>query len=34
VYLALWNRRPQDGLQVTGDAGILAAFSAGLQITW
>ena len=34
LYLALWNRRPPDGLQVTGDAGILAAFSRALQITW
>ncbi len=34
VYLTLWNRRPPDGLQVTGDPGILAAFSRALQITW
>lgn len=34
VYLTLWNRRPTDGLQVTGDPGILAAFGRELQITW
>jgi len=34
LYLTLWNRRPPDGLQVTGDPGILAAFSRTLQITW
>lgn len=34
LYLTLWNRRPPDGLQVTGDTGILAAFSRMLQITW
>jgi len=34
LYLTLWNRRPPDGLQVTGDPGILEAFSRGLQITW
>jgi len=34
VYLTLWNRHPPDGLQVTGDPGILAAFSRALQITW
>jgi uncharacterized protein (TIGR03083 family) len=34
LYLALWNRRPLDGLQVTGDPGILAAFTRTLQITW
>jgi uncharacterized protein (TIGR03083 family) len=34
VYLTLWNRRPPDGLQVTGDPGILTAFARALQITW
>src|SRR5262249_31305642 len=34
LYLTLWNRRPPDGLQVTGDPGILAAFRRELQITW
>ena len=34
LYLTLWNRRPPDGLQVTGDPGILTAFRRELQITW
>src|SRR6185437_2986127 len=34
MYLTLWNRRPADGLQVTGDPGILAVFARALQITW
>ena len=34
LYLTLWNRRQADGLQVTGDPGILAAFTRTLQITW
>jgi len=34
LYLTLWNRRQADGLQVTGDPGILAAFRRELQITW
>jgi uncharacterized protein (TIGR03083 family) len=34
LYLTLWNRRPPDGLQVTGDPGIFAAFSRELRITW
>jgi uncharacterized protein (TIGR03083 family) len=34
LYLTLWNRRPPDGLRVTGDPGILAAFARTLQITW
>jgi len=34
LYLTLWNRHPADGLQVTGDPGILAAFRRELQITW
>jgi uncharacterized protein (TIGR03083 family) len=34
LYLTLWNRRPPDGLQVTGDPAILAAFTRTLQITW
>jgi hypothetical protein len=34
LYLTLWNRRPADGLQVTGDPGILVAFARTLQITW
>jgi uncharacterized protein (TIGR03083 family) len=34
LYLMLWNRRPPDGLRVTGDPGILTAFRRELQITW
>jgi uncharacterized protein (TIGR03083 family) len=34
IYLTLWNRRPPDGLRVTGDPGVLAAFARALQITW
>ncbi len=34
LYLALWNRRPPGGLQVTGDPRVLAAFSRALRITW
>ncbi|HET7245200.1 MAG TPA: maleylpyruvate isomerase family mycothiol-dependent enzyme [Streptosporangiaceae bacterium] len=34
LYLTLWNRRPPEALQVTGDPGILAAFTRELQITW
>jgi uncharacterized protein (TIGR03083 family) len=34
LYLTLWNRRSPDGLQVTGDPGILAGFTRALQITW
>lgn len=34
LYLTLWNRRPADGLQVTGDPAILAAFARALRITW
>ena len=34
LSLTLWNRRPLEGLEVTGDRGILAAFSRALQITW
>jgi uncharacterized protein (TIGR03083 family) len=34
LYLTLWHRRPPDGLAVTGDPGILAAFAAALRITW
>jgi uncharacterized protein (TIGR03083 family) len=34
LYLMLWNRRPPDGMQITGDPAILAAFTRELQITW
>ena len=34
LYLTLWNRRPPEALQVTGDPGILTAFTRELQITW
>src|SRR5262249_30451263 len=34
LYLMLWNRRPADQLQVTGDPGILAAVNPALHITW
>jgi uncharacterized protein (TIGR03083 family) len=34
LYLLLWNRAPVDGLQVTGDPGVLAAFGPAVRITW
>jgi len=34
LYLTLWNRRPADGLRVTGNPAILAAFARALRITW
>jgi uncharacterized protein (TIGR03083 family) len=34
LYLLLWNRGPADGLQVTGDPGVLAAFGREVQVTW
>jgi uncharacterized protein (TIGR03083 family) len=34
LYLTLWNRRPVDGLRVTGEAGLLGAFTQALRITW
>jgi uncharacterized protein (TIGR03083 family) len=34
LYLTLWNRRPPDGLRVTGDPGVLARFGHALRITW
>jgi uncharacterized protein (TIGR03083 family) len=34
LYLLLWNRRPADGLEITGDPAVLAAFGPALQITW
>jgi uncharacterized protein (TIGR03083 family) len=34
LYLTLWHRRPPDGLLVTGDPGIFAAFTGALRITW
>lgn len=34
LYLALWNRAPVDGLQLQGDAGLLASLRNGLQVRW
>jgi Mycothiol maleylpyruvate isomerase N-terminal domain len=34
LYLLLWNRRPAEMPQVTGDPGILAAFGQALNIIW
>jgi uncharacterized protein (TIGR03083 family) len=34
LYLMLWNRGAADGLHVTGDPGVLAAFGPAVQITW
>jgi hypothetical protein len=30
----LWNRGPADGVKVTGDRGVLAAFGREVHITW
>ncbi len=34
LYLALWNRRPFDGLEVTGDRTLLDEWREQVQITW
>jgi len=34
LYLTLWNRGPADGLRVTGDLAVLAAFGTAMHITW
>jgi uncharacterized protein (TIGR03083 family) len=34
VYLALWNRRPWDGLTVTGDDDLLHRWADGVQVRW
>ena len=34
LYLLLWNRGPADGLQVTGDPRVLAAFGRTVAVTW
>jgi uncharacterized protein (TIGR03083 family) len=34
LYLTLWNRRPVDGLRLTGEAGLLGSFARALRITW
>jgi MDMPI C-terminal domain/Mycothiol maleylpyruvate isomerase N-terminal domain len=34
LYLLLWNRRDADGLDVRGDAGVLADFRRRSQVTW
>lgn len=34
LYLLLWNRGRADGLRVTGDSGVLAAFGREIQVTW
>lgn len=34
LYLLLWNRARADGLRVTGDASVLAAFGGAVHITW
>ena len=34
LYLLLWNRGRADGLRVTGDASVLAAFRGAVHVTW
>jgi uncharacterized protein (TIGR03083 family) len=34
LYLALWNRRPADGLDVRGDAEVLATWRDRLHVRW
>jgi hypothetical protein len=34
LYLMLWNRRDASGLDVRGDAGILAGFHEHFRVTW
>lgn len=34
LYLLLWNRGRADGLEVTGDEGVLAAFRHEMRVTW
>ena len=34
VYLALWNRRPADDLDVAGDRSVLDLFRGGLRVRW
>ncbi len=34
LYLTLWNRRGPDGLEVGGDAGLLAAWRQGMRVRW
>ena len=34
LYLLLWNRGRADGLRVTGDASVLAAFRGAVYVTW
>jgi uncharacterized protein (TIGR03083 family) len=34
LYLLLWNRSDASGLQVSGDAGTLAAFRKHFHVTW
>ena len=34
LYLLLWNRRPADGLEVEGDAAVLADWSQRVRVRW
>jgi uncharacterized protein (TIGR03083 family) len=34
LYLALWNRRPSEGLAIDGDADVLGLFSDKVQVRW
>ncbi|HEX3789440.1 MAG TPA: maleylpyruvate isomerase family mycothiol-dependent enzyme [Pseudonocardiaceae bacterium] len=34
LYPVLWNRRPWDGLTVTGDAELAARWSDAVRVTW
>jgi hypothetical protein len=34
LYLTLWNRHPGDGLEVSGDRRLLAAFGGAARVTW
>lgn len=34
LYLLLWNRRPLDGLEIAGDAGLLDHWRQSVRITW
>jgi hypothetical protein len=34
LHPALWNRRPWDGLTVTGDPSLLDTWSAVVRVRW
>ncbi|GDY31177.1 hypothetical protein [Gandjariella thermophila] len=34
IYLALWNRRPWDGVAVTGDDDLPARWSDAVRVRW